>query len=237
MNNYEREILSIKKREQELYKFILEKFKTYEKTVHKSENNEKRINLIFEEMEKNERLRKEFNEKIENIKTELLEIKESEKNIEKNNEENDKENSERSNDGNENRYNEGDGNNNETRDSGSIRGTEEGNDEEFRNIDKGGNEEENSCNSDRVLIIKEDLKLNFNNKKIICKNEKNIKILLPELNNDYLGEEILILNTNGFNVKITTENGIKIGGQYEKNLKNKGQFIRLIGDNESYYVI
>jgi len=87
-----------------------------------------------------------------------------------------------------------------------------------------------------VLIVMEDIQLNSNNKKIICKSEKNIKILLPSLKDNF-GKEILILNTGNFNVKITTDNGIKIGGQYEKNLKNRGQFIRLIADNENYYII
>ena len=60
---------------------------------------------------------------------------------------------------------------------------------------------------------------------------------IPTPTEDMVGREIKIINTENCNTKVTTSTGIKIGGNYEKNLKGRGQTLKIITDGVAYFVL
>jgi hypothetical protein len=61
--------------------------------------------------------------------------------------------------------------------------------------------------------------------------------ILPKPNNNFIGKELLILNTSPSIWKIRVEEGIKIGGQTEKILNKSGNYLKLVSDGEKYYIL
>jgi hypothetical protein len=61
--------------------------------------------------------------------------------------------------------------------------------------------------------------------------------ILPKPNEIFLGKEILIMNTSSSVWKIRAEEGIKIGGQTEKILNKLGNYLKLVSDGEKYYIL
>ncbi len=69
--------------------------------------------------------------------------------------------------------------------------------------------------------------------------ETNIvsKFILPKPTTEMVGRQLLIINTGDNTWKISAFSNIKIGGQYEKNLNKEGHYIKLLVDSEKYYII
>ena len=69
--------------------------------------------------------------------------------------------------------------------------------------------------------------------------ETNIvsKFILPKPTTKMVGRQLLIINTGDNTWKISASSNIKIGGQYEKNLNKEGHYIKLLVDSDKYYII
>ena len=63
------------------------------------------------------------------------------------------------------------------------------------------------------------------------------KLSLPKPSPEMVGRKLLIINTGDNTWKISALSNIKIGGQYEKNLNKEGNYIKLLVGDEKYYVI
>ena len=63
------------------------------------------------------------------------------------------------------------------------------------------------------------------------------KLSLPKPTPEMVGRKLLIINTGDNTWKISALSNIKIGGQYEKNLNKEGNYIKLLVGDEKYYVI
>ena len=61
--------------------------------------------------------------------------------------------------------------------------------------------------------------------------------ILPKPNESFLGKELLIMNTSSSVWKIRAEEGVKIGGQTEKILNKLGNYLKLVSDGEKYYIL
>ena len=61
--------------------------------------------------------------------------------------------------------------------------------------------------------------------------------ILPKPNDSFIGKELLIINTSSSIWKIRVEEGIKIGGQIEKILNKSGNYLKLVSDGEKYYIL
>jgi hypothetical protein len=63
------------------------------------------------------------------------------------------------------------------------------------------------------------------------------KLSLPKPSTEMIGRKLLIINTGDNTWKISAQSNVKIGGQYEKNLNKEGNYIKLLVGDEKYYVI
>jgi hypothetical protein len=63
------------------------------------------------------------------------------------------------------------------------------------------------------------------------------KLSLPKPSPEMVGRKLLIINTGDNTWKISALSNVKIGGQYEKNLNKEGNYIKLLVGDEKYYVI
>jgi hypothetical protein len=63
------------------------------------------------------------------------------------------------------------------------------------------------------------------------------KLSLPKPTQEMVGRQLLIINTGDNSWKISAQSNFKIGGQYEKNLNKEGNYIKLLVGDEKYYVI
>ena len=63
------------------------------------------------------------------------------------------------------------------------------------------------------------------------------KLSLPKPSPEMVGRNLLIINTGDNTWKISAQSNVKIGGQYEKNLNKEGNYIKLLIDIEKYYII
>ncbi len=68
---------------------------------------------------------------------------------------------------------------------------------------------------------------------------KNIvgKLSLPKPTQEIVGRQLLIINTGDNSWKISAQSNVKIGGQYEKSLNKEGHYIKLLVGDEKYYII
>jgi len=72
---------------------------------------------------------------------------------------------------------------------------------------------------------------------IFLRNAMTSRLVLPQVNELYLGKSITVLNASSNSWKISVENDGKIGSQNEKVLSKNGQFIKLVADGEKYYIL
>ena len=63
------------------------------------------------------------------------------------------------------------------------------------------------------------------------------KLSLPKPSPEMVGRQLLIINTGDNTWKISAQSNVKIGGQYDKNLNKEGNYIKLLVGDEKYYVI
>ena len=63
------------------------------------------------------------------------------------------------------------------------------------------------------------------------------KLSLPKPSPEMVGRQLLIINTSDNTWKISALSNFKIGGQYEKSLNKEGHYIKLLIDIEKYYII
>ena len=63
------------------------------------------------------------------------------------------------------------------------------------------------------------------------------KLSLPKPSPEMVGQQLLIINTSDNTWKISALSNVKIGGQYEKSLNKEGHYIKLLIDIEKYYII
>ena len=63
------------------------------------------------------------------------------------------------------------------------------------------------------------------------------KLSLPKPSPEMAGRQLLIINTGDNTWKISAQSNVKIGGQYDKNLNKEGNYIKLLVGDEKYYVI
>ena len=63
------------------------------------------------------------------------------------------------------------------------------------------------------------------------------KLLLPKPTTEMVGRQLLIINTGDNSWKISAQSNVKIGGQYEKSLNKEGHYIKLLAGDEKYYII
>ena len=63
------------------------------------------------------------------------------------------------------------------------------------------------------------------------------KLSLPKPNQEMVGRQLLIINTGDNSWKISAQLNVKIGGQYEKSLNKEGHYIKLLVGDEKYYII
>ena len=63
------------------------------------------------------------------------------------------------------------------------------------------------------------------------------KLSLPKPSQEMVGRQLLIINTGDNSWKISAQSNVKIGGQYEKSLNKEGHYIKLLVGDEKYYVI
>jgi hypothetical protein len=63
------------------------------------------------------------------------------------------------------------------------------------------------------------------------------KLSLPKPSTEMVGRKLLIINTGDNTWKISAQSNVKIGGQYEKSLNKEGNYIKLLVGDEKYYVI
>ena len=77
----------------------------------------------------------------------------------------------------------------------------------------------------------------YNNCSIFLKSSVIGIFILPKPNESFVGKELLIMNTSSFVWKIRAEEGVKIGGQTEKILNKLGNYLKLVSDGEKYYIL
>jgi hypothetical protein len=77
----------------------------------------------------------------------------------------------------------------------------------------------------------------YNNCSIFLKTSVIGIFILPKPNESFLGKELLIINTGSSVWKIRVEEGVKIGGQTEKILNKLGNYLKLVSDGEKYYIL
>jgi hypothetical protein len=63
------------------------------------------------------------------------------------------------------------------------------------------------------------------------------KLSLPKPSLEMVGRQLLIINTGDNTWKISALSNVKIGGQYEKSLNKEGHYIKLLVGDEKYYII
>ena len=63
------------------------------------------------------------------------------------------------------------------------------------------------------------------------------KLSLPKPTPEMVGRQLLIINTGDNTWKLSASSNVKIGGQYEKSLNKEGHYIKLLIDTEKYYII
>jgi len=61
--------------------------------------------------------------------------------------------------------------------------------------------------------------------------------ILPQPTESFIGKELLVMNTSSSVWKIRAEEGVKIGGQTEKVLNKLGSYLKLVSDGEKYYIL
>ena len=213
--NLERELSSMRKREQELYKFILEKFIEFQT---KCDN----ANIIKDKVSENTHQIQEFLNRIFIIEQDylkstdfkalleraLLERPLLERDLQPKTDEEDLQ---------------------PKTDEGDLQLKTDEEDIQPKTDNEGGD-------LSKFSIITEDYEVK-DETVIFTKSTNNITITIPTPTEEMLGREIKIINTENCNTKVTTSTGIKIGGQYEKNLKGRGQTLKIITDGFNYFVL
>jgi len=77
----------------------------------------------------------------------------------------------------------------------------------------------------------------YNSCSIFLKSSVIGIFILPKPTESSIGKELLIINTSTSVWKIRSEEGVKIGGQSEKILNKLGSYIKLVSDGEKYYIL
>ena len=80
--------------------------------------------------------------------------------------------------------------------------------------------------------------LSTNNETVIFLGTNIVsKLSLPKPAPEMVGRQLLIINIDDNTWKISAASNIKIGGQYEKSLNKEGHYIKLLIGDEKYYII
>lgn len=202
--NVEIEVSKIRKREQDLYKFILEKFTTYDKFNDKIMMQNNYIKDLESKIE-------ELGKYSENLKSEMNGLEKHRDDLKSKIDELEK-------------YRE------------DVKSKMEGFEKHCEDVEsKSEAKSPQISNTNTTAIAKENFTVNHEDV-IFCSAENNITITLPTPVDDMRGKTITIINL-GNTVDITTGTGVKIGGQYDKHLKNKGQSLRVVTDGSGYFTL
>ncbi len=77
----------------------------------------------------------------------------------------------------------------------------------------------------------------YNSCSIFLKSSVIGIFILPKPNEAFIGKELLLMNASSSVWKIRAEEGVKIGGQTEKILNKTGNYLKLVSDGEKYYIL
>ena len=77
----------------------------------------------------------------------------------------------------------------------------------------------------------------YNSCSIFLKSSVIGIFILPKPTESSIGKELLVMNISSSVWKIRVEEGIKIGGQLEKILNKTGNYLKLVNDGEKYYIL
>ena len=100
------------------------------------------------------------------------------------------------------------------------------------NLKQGYSYDENGAIPDIAKTLEK-----YNSCSIFLKSSVIGIFILPKPTESFIGKEILVMNTSSSVWKIRAEEGVKIGGQTEKILSKTGNYIKLVNDGEKYYIL